>query len=135
MHVPWRGFFLLAALLAGGCTPSVEDGVASPALEWRFDIQSDDHDQLSGTVWLSVNGRVVCVDSNATTAYWTLERSGFASHDIPDSALSACCSWWGGYGTECYVIREADGLAIYFRELEEQSDIPGFRRIQIVRAP
>lgn len=73
-------------------------------------------------IFLTFGKKVAKIDKVTGNADLT-DRSLFVENKIPNTALSACGSWWAGAGDYFYVVQEKNKLVIYKGwQAEEQTD-------------
>ena len=62
-----------------------------------------------------------------------LEKSDFASQNIPDSALSAVTGWWAGAGDYFYLVADGEYYRIMYKGEDEAQEAPSdFEAIMVL---
>ena len=98
---------------------------------WQFDTHDDSNGNPQTRVYLRVGARRVFIMRD-TSQYSVLERKDYGSHDVPQSAVAACISWWAGSGSEMYVLRRGRQLIVYIRYLDEQTELGRYKRLKVI---
>ena len=131
--MPSRTLLFILTLLATRLSSAY--AADAPKVEWRFDVTRDERRDLPfTTISLVVNGHAIRLNSKVAASFQALQPKQYQTHGVPKNALAACHGWWAGAGDDYYVIFQDGLLALYYRELSEQTDIPRYklsRRIPI----
>jgi hypothetical protein len=104
-------------------------------VSWLFNIRNDKDGNPQGKVFLLVGGRKVLILPDAAAQYSVLDRTDYKSHDVPDTAVTACTGWWAGQGEDMYVLRRKRQLVVFIRYLDEGVSVPAYKRLKVISLP
>jgi len=92
-------------------------------IEWKFDeLGQAEYGAPITQVSVIVNGKVILVEKEIQESCSEMDKTEYMDRGIPDSAISAFSSWWGGGGTVNYIQKVDNKLFIYRAFIDEGMD-------------
>jgi len=122
--------FVLALPLAAQPSRPPASQSAAP-VRFEFETRHGRDDTPHSRVFLRAGGQRTLVFS-ATALFQTLARGEWKEQGVPNRALAACTSWWGGAGDKLYVVRRGAHLQVFRQEMDEESGPFPWKRFKIL---
>jgi len=121
-------FILLIATSCGSSGSNNSDSENKTAtLAWNFTTQYDDMDIPHTTVVLMVDNKQTVVAENALGEFTVMDKSQYASYNIPENTLEACQGGWAGLVSFYIVVSENNKLVVKEGFTDEGIATPEFK--------
>lgn len=121
-----EGTYIESAGKDSGNTSAVKRGKQGTVQFLFTDIPAmNDFDNPQTEITVQIGNKLVAIDSILGAAqYYNSET--YKEMGIPADAIAACGAWWAGAGDYYYLLRTANGVAVYQGWQDEQQEDAGY---------
>jgi hypothetical protein len=101
---------------------------------WVFDLKEGDDAIPRGKVFLEVNGKRTLILDDAIGNFAVTERGTYGTHQVPETALTACSGSWAGTKERLYAVRKGAKVQVFQRtESSEDPTDGGIGKYKLVK--